>query len=648
MRMNKKPMSAPIALLSALTVSAIAASDFAYAATCYQDDSGRIVQRRRPGMTQVECPGDAPAATRTNTPAAQKISPPASSESGPRASAPRRYDRRAPAGAVVDQTPSAHPLPPLSPNPVSVVPRPKLQDYENSIPVPDRWRIVDALGYEDNWWDPYHRNTLKADKPIHGEWFFNLGIISDSVYELRKAPTPVGASSSGSAGASDIFGSTDQWAVNQNLALEFVYYKGDTTFRPPDYEFRFIPVINYNYVELDEVQGVNIDPDDGRTRSDDHVGIQGLFADFHLRNVSVNYDFDSFRVGIQPFSSDFRGFLFQDNPVGLRLFGNRHNNVFQYNLALFRRIEKDTNSGLNDVGQALRDDDIVFANLFWQDLFVKGFTSQFSITYNRNNEDGEAYFDQNGFIARPASIGDEILKDYDVFYLGYSGDGHFGPVNLSTSIYSVVGEQSRGLYFDEEQDISGFFAAAELSMDFDWTRWKLSMLYGSGDDDPFDDEAVAFDAIQENPQFAGADTSYWIRQAVPLIGGGRVALSGRNGVLNSLRSSKDEGQSNFENPGIVLVGLGGDFDVLPQLRLSFNWNWLQFDDTTILEVARNQGGIDQDIGQDVSVSATWRPFMSQNIVLRGSYAVLLAGDGYKDLFDDEDPDYLLLNLILAY
>ena len=637
MRINRTRLSTLIALCGFTLLG-----DATLAATCYQDDSGRIVQRRKPGMKAVPCPGDAPAAT---APAAQKISPPPGSGL-PRVAEPRRYEQRAPAGSVVNQ--NVAPTSRVSPNPVSVVPRPRVQDYEPSIPMPDRWRIVDALGYEDNWWDPYHRNTLKGDKPIHGEWFFNLGIISDTVYELRKVPTPVGASSSNEPGAADIFGDTDQWALNQNLALEFVYYKGDTTFRPPDYEFRFIPVINYNYVELEEVQGVNVDPDEGTTRSDNHVGIQAAFADIHLRNVSTRYDFDSFRIGIQPFSSDFRGFLFQDNQIGLRLFGNRDNNIFQYNLAVFRRIEKDTNSGLNDLGEPLRDDDILFANLFWQDLLVKGFTSQFSLTYNRNNEDDEAYFDKNGFIARPASIGAEQFRDYEVWYLGYSGDGHFGPLNLSTSIYSAVGEQSRGLYFDDEQDIGAFFAAAELSMDFDWARWKLSALYGSGDDDPFDDEAVGFDAIQENPQFAGADTSYWIRQAVPLIGGGRVALSGRNGVLNSLRSSKDEGQSNFENPGIVLLGIGGDFDVLPELRLSFNWNWLQFDDTTILEVARNQGDIDKDIGQDVSIAATWRPFMSQNIVVRASYATLLAGDGYEALFDDDDPDYLLLNLILAY
>ena len=151
-------------------------------------------------------------------------------------------------------------------------------------------------------------------------------------------------------------------------------------------------------------------------------------------------------------------------------------------------------------------------------------------------------------------------------------------------------------------------------MDFDWIRPRISLLYGSGDDDPFDDEATGFDAIFENPQFAGADTSYWIRQAVPLIGGGRVALSSRNGVLNSLRSSKEEGQSNFTNPGILLAGLGVDMDVLPTLRVSLNANTLYFDDPTVVEVARNQGPIDKHIGYDVSASLTWRPMMSQNIV----------------------------------
>ena len=138
-------------------------------------------------------------------------------------------------------------------------------------------------------------------------------------------------------------------------------------------------------------------------------------------------------------------------------------------------------------------------------------------------------------------------------------------------------------------------------------------------------------------------------QAVPLIGGGRVNLSGRNGILNSLRSSKEEGQSNFDNPGTVLLGIGTDHDLTPEWRVSTNINQLWFDETEIVEVARNQGDIDKEIGTDVSVAAIYRPLFSQNIVLRLSAATLIPGDGYKDLFDDDERPYsILANLILQY
>lgn len=505
------------------------------------------------------------------------------------------------------------------------------------------------LGYKSRLLDPYNRNVLKADRPVHGDdWFFNLGLISDTVYELREVATPVGGQSIGDPRQNDIFGSTDQWSLSQNVAAEFVYFKGDTTFRPPDYEFRFTPVFNYNYVSLDEILGVNADPRRGRTRSDTHVGIQAAFIDKHLRNVSERYDFDSLRIGIQPFSADFRGFLFQDNQLGIRLFGTRANNVFQYNLAYFRRIEKDTNSGLNDISEPLRKDDVVVANLYWQDMPVRGFTSQATVLYNRNREGEEQHYNTNGLIERPSSFGREIGHDYDVVYVGYNGDGHFGRLNVTTSLYYAFGDDTPGAFTARDTKIRAYFGAAEISADFDWIRPRVSLLYGSGDSDPFDDRETGFDAVLENPQFAGADTSYWIRQAVPLIGGGRIALSSRNGVLNSLRPSKDEGQSNFTNPGIVLAGLGADMDVLPTLRVSINANSLFFANSAVVEVARNQGPIDRHIGEDVSLSLTWRPLMSQNIVLRGSYARLLAASGFKALFPDEDAGYFMLNALLAY
>ncbi|MEP1473072.1 MAG: hypothetical protein ABJK25_18995 [Halieaceae bacterium] len=549
-------------------------------------------------------------------------------------------------GEVLRETPVARQRTVL-PRHYSPIPRPTAEQYVEAVPIPDRWRIVDSLGYEDNWWDPYNQNTIKGDKPIHDDWFFNVTAISDTVVEFREVPTPVGVQSTDSAGSIDVLGATEQSLFNQNLAVEFVYYKGDTVFKPPDWEYRFTPVFNYNYTELDEIIGINADPGDGKTRNDSHVGIQAAFVDKHLRNVSDRYDFDSIRVGIQPFSSDFRGFLFQDAPFGVRLFGNRDNNRYQYNLAWFRRLEKDTNSGLNDLGEDLRDDDVFVANLYWQDQPTLGFFSQFTVLYNRNRET-DIFFDDNDFIARPASLGEERPREYDAWYLGYSGDGHFGRLNLTTSFYYAFGEEENAVFSGRSSDIEAFFFAVEPSMDFDWIRARASFLYGSGDDDPFDDKSQGFDAIFENPQFAGADTSYWIRQGVPLIGGGRVALSQRNGVLNSLRSSKEHGQSNFTNPGILLVGSGVDMDLLPELRLSFNANYLAFADTEVLEVARNQGSIDEEIGLDLSASIIWRPFMSQNVVVRLSYAQLMAGDGFEDLYGDDDPYSFLGNVILTF
>jgi hypothetical protein len=598
---------------------------------CYRDESGRIIQRRVPGAVEVPCPSAEPGDEPAVAPGQPPVERPAAEES-------RRRGLE----------PEAPQIEPRQRNPVSPIPRPTLEDYVGAVPVPDRWRIVDSLGYDDRFFDPYNRNVLKADKPVfRDDWFFNLGIISDTVYEAREVVTPVGSSETQSAGDLDVFGGSDQWTGIENLAVELVYYKGDTVFKPPDLEFRFVPVFNYNYTEIDEVLGLNIDPRLGRTRTDSQIGIQGLFVDKHLRNVGDRYDFDSFRFGIQPFSSDFRGFLFQDNQLGLRFFGTRNNNRLQYNLGVFRRIEKDTNSGLNDVSEPLRDDDVFVFNVYRQDTPVLGFTSQATVLFNRNREE-EVYLDKNGFIQRPAALGLQRLRNYDVTYLGYNGDGHFGPWNLTASVYGAFGDEDRGPFREGATDIEASFAAFELSRDFNWARGRISFLYGSGDEDPFDDESTGFDAVFENPQFAGADTSYWIRQAVPLIGGGRVTLSTRNGVLNSLRSSKDEGQSNFTNPGIWLFGVGADFDLSPMLRVSVNWNALEFDDTTVVEVARNQGPIDKDIGQDVSVGVTYRPRMTQNVVIRASYARLLTGDGFEDLFPEEDPGYFLLNVVLAY
>ncbi len=526
----------------------------------------------------------------------------------------------------------------------------ELQTRGDIVPVPDRWRILEGLGFKGKWYDPYNNNVLKGDKPVYGkDGFVLLNVISDTVYEPRAFPVPVGVATTSRPGTNDLFGKPDQYVFNQNLITNLTLIKGNTAFKPPDLELRITPVFNYNYASVKERGLLRRNPERGKSRSDNHIGMQELFLDYHIRNVSDRYDFDSIRVGIQPFNADFRGFMFLDNQPGVRLFGTRNNNIFQYNLAWFRRLEKDTNSGLNHIGKKIRDDDVFIGNLYYQDFPVLGFTSQITAIYNRNTEQ-KFFYDKNGFLQRPAAIGIQRPHDYKVGYLGYNGDGHFGRTNLTVSGYYAYGEEDGSIFTDEKSDIRAWFMAAEPSIDYSWTRLRGSFLYASGDKDPFDKKSKGFSSIFENPQFAGADTSFWIRQNIPLIGGGGVALSQRNGVLPDLRSSREHGQSNFVNPGLRLMGGGADFDVLPQLRLSTNINHLNFNETDVLEALRNEGEIRSSIGWDMSASAIYRPVMSQNVVFRLSYAALLPGKGFKDLYHTENEHFytLLANLTLAY
>ena len=523
------------------------------------------------------------------------------------------------------------------------------QPLPELVAVPDRWRIVTSLGYPERKLDPYHgNNVLKGDRPAFGaDWFVSLGMISDSTFEARSVPTPVASATPPSQGQIDLPGESAQNAFTQNFIFETVLYKGDTVFRPPDWEFRFTPVFNLTSVAVKEAGVLKVDTTADKRRTESFVGVQSLFVDKHLRNVSDHYDFDSIRLGIQPITTDFRGFLFQDSPVGIRLFGTRDNNRWQYNLGWFRRLEKDTNSGLNS--STLRDDDVIMFNLYRQDFPVLGFTSQLALIHNRNDEQDTDFVDDNGFLTRPAAIGVQKNRKYDVTYLGYNGDGHIGRWNVTASAYYAFGEETPAAFVDHKSDISAAFAALELSYDFDWLRVKATGVYGSGDDDPFDDRSTGFDAILENPLIAGADTSFWIRQAIPLLGGGRVAISGQNGLLNSLRPNKGQGQSNFTNPGVTLLGLGVDADITPKIRASLHLNQLFFVDTAVLEAARNQDDIHRRIGVDVSLSAIYRPFTSQNIVFRLAGSVLIPQQGYKDLFgSDEIPYSIFANLIFAY
>ncbi len=505
-----------------------------------------------------------------------------------------------------------------------------IDEYQRSnfIPIRDRWRI----GYTGGLLDPYSQNVLKADYPVIGQnIFFNFTGVSDSLFEARKLPTPQGISRE-RASSAEFFGRGRQLFFNQSFVTSFELFQGSTAFRPRDWAVRVTPVFNVNYLDVQERGVVNLDVRNRTTRTDNQIAFQEVFVEKRLFDVSRNFDFVSVRAGIQGFTSDFRGFIFSDNEPGIRFFGNLDNNRYQWNVAYFNLLEKDTNSGLNSFETRHRQ--VIVANIYKQDFIWQGYTTQFSFHHDRDDSgskdpNGQQY-DRNGFLVRPARLGDSRPHDVRSYYLGWAGDGHIGRWNISHAFYQVLGNVTHEPIAGRSAAINAQLAAAELSYDIDWWRPKISVLYASGDKNPTDGTARGFDSILDNVNFAGSGFSFFNRQGIGLTQTG-VFLANRFSLLNDFRSSKTQGQAQFVNPGIIVTNVGIDAEITPKLKAIVNFNYLWFAATEPLQYVLHQPRVRPTIGADYSVGFIYRPLLSQNIVLSGGLAYFTPGGGFKDI-----------------
>jgi hypothetical protein len=505
------------------------------------------------------------------------------------------------------------------------LPTPSASPLPGSIPV-NRWRIIDTLGHPDNRLDPYATNNpLKGDRPVWGpDGFSVLTVGSNSLLESRHVPTSLNAATGQLDGHQQFFNS-------QTASIDAVLYEGDTIFRPPDYQLRITPILNYSSTNT------------GATKTTTtSVGAQAFFFEKHLRDVSANYDFDSVRIGIQPVTSDFRGFVLADQPLGIRFFGTRDNDIYQYSVGWFRRLPKNA-ARQNDLGAGIPANDLLMANLYVQDLGRLGLTSEFVAIYDRSRARG-THIVLDG--ANP-TFATGARHDYDVIYLGYGADGHLGRLNLTGSVYEVIGRESQGVFTTGSTRVQASFAALELSRDFDWIRIRASGLYASGDGNPLDGQSHGFDGINQSAVFAGADSTFFIHQRLPLVLGA-IDLKQRDSLYPSLRSTTDTGESNFTNPGLELLGAGADFDLAPSLRVSFDVDRMMFDRTAPLQAILGGNAVSRSIGTDASVDAIYRPFISQNVIARLSVAKLFPAPAARSLVGSSAPFSMFFNLVLTY
>src|SRR5215472_15402254 len=426
-------------------------------------------------------------------------------------------------------------------------------------------------------WDPFDRNKLKGDTPLFGQQtFFNFTGVSNTLLDGRRLPTPSNVSTA-RPGTPDFFGRGGQFFLDQAFLFSFDLFHGDTSFRPVDWRIRVTPAVSLNYLATQENGIVDVDVRAGTTRLD--------------------------------------------------------SNRWQYNLAYFNLLEKNTNSELNSF--ALRHQQVFVANVYRQDFLFQGYTVQINVAYN--DDAPTIHYDDNGFLVRPAPIGDVVsggkIQAHSVHaaYIGFNGDGHIGWLNLTNSFYQALGRDSFNAIGGRPVRINAQMAATELSVDKDWARFKASILYASGDAHPRDSEARGFDAIADFPEFAGGIFSLWNREGIRLTGSG-VLLTAPDSILPSLRSSKSEGQANFVNPGILLTNAGMDFDITPKLRGFANVNYLRFMDTQPLELLLFQAPIRHAIGVDPSFGVKYRPPLTENISITAGAAVLVPGAGLQNIY----------------
>jgi hypothetical protein len=521
---------------------------------------------------------------------------------------------------------------------------------EDSVLVEDRWRVgfpswergskSDSPYDQSSTLDPYHQNWLKGDYPLPGtqNTFLVVELQSITRGEMKKVPVPSSVFTRG-PGEREFFGSGDVRTFEELGIVTLDLFQGETSFKPVDWRFLVKGAFDVNYAQARENTVLYADPASGERRTDRHAALQQAFYEMTLASIDDKYDVVQMRVGTQKFNSDFRGFLFEDEAPGIRFFGNFDDNRWQWNVAGFERLDKDTNSGLNTfdkIGQR-----VFVANVFRQDVLSmltpgwkettwnKGLTSQ--VSFHHLDVDPSVHYDENGFLVRPRLIGTPKAAGQHVNWLGWTNDGHVGRVNVTSAFYDAWGSEDFDEIAGQSTTIQSTLAALELSYDVDWMRFRVQALHQSGDGNPQDSTAGGFDAIYDNENFAGGEFSFWNRQAIGLSSTG-VGLVQGGSLYNTLRSSKNEGNPSFVNPGLLLVGAGFDAQLTPRVKLVTNASFLRFDDTSSLEYVLGQDGIGKDIGTDLSTGVIWRPLLTDNLIVKSGVSALVPASGFRTIY----------------
>ena len=485
---------------------------------------------------------------------------------------------------------NANPALPPPPAPVGMEAKPNRWDF--TYPTYSRYAGQKSIFATGGPLDPYNQNTLKADRPIGGDTFFNLNL------QLNSTINPSDVEEGNAAGG------TKKLVFNENHVFGAAIFGGDTVFEQRRWAIQETTVFNVNRADDGSLSFGGLK---AVAAEKTNLGVEELFGEARLAVISPNFDFMSVRGGMQNFNVDFRGYLFDDNQLGVRLFGNAKNNTDQYNVAVFSMRARDPVSQLHDISTGTGET-VIMANYFIQDFGAQGYTFMVNFLQNSDTRTG-------------------VPGNLSATYVGFHGDGHWGGLSVDHAFYQVFGHDNDNtlavaLKRPTSLSINARMAAIEVSHDSDAVRYRGSFFYASGDSGS-GSTAGGFDAVDDNPELAGGQFSFWTQQAikVPGLPGGGL-LTQRFSLLPDLRDKFSQ-RSNFLNPGLILVNGGVDFRLMPQLKVVTNISYLRFANVSTLQALTSAAKFpNATIGLDANVGLKWRPFLNENLFFVEGFGLL--------------------------
>lgn len=481
-------------------------------------------------------------------------------------------------------------------------------------PEPNRWRVLEPQGIgakpRNPLYDPYNPNVLKGDYPIYGDKVF-LAVTGtlDSIADFRRNL--------------DFF-TTDRIrnvpfhehiTIGQLTGIVAIeVFHGDTVFKPKDWAFRVTPIIRWRCGDKNAIdQGCGED-----------VRLLETFGEVKLFEIGPTFDATSARLGLQFFTSDFFGFIYNDVQPGARIFSEIARNQFKVNVAAFDRLNKEKLSGLNEFKR--RENQVAVLSVEWDDFLFPGFNILPNFVAN---------IDDNGAVV-PGKL--------EAYYIGFTTNGRLGRVNVNSAVYYAFGTTAQNTPNRRRQDISAGMIFGQVAYPIQYFTPRIAVAYATGDRDAKDNHATGFDSAFDNVNFGGGQFSYLFGEKIQL---GATTLFRGNSIFPSLRGANATAQ--FVNPGVFAVNPGIDIALTPKTLFEADFNYVRFDSTSSLEALTRRHAVAEEVGYEVNAGIAYRPFLNEQVIFFVGGAVFVPAQGIKDTFGTDRSVYkALTRLILTF